>query len=98
MIDLHAMRHNRIRKLILEHLAPAHPNPIDAVMLRASLANLGYPIDAETFSSYVAYMEERGYVKVEEKKGFDITLVSIRASGLDVLDGRIEDNAIGVKL
>ena len=97
-MDMKAMQHNRIRKLILEHLAPAHPYPVDSVMLRASLANLGFAMDEGTLKSYLAYLEERGYVKVEERKGFDITLVAIRAAGLDVLDGRCDDPGVGVKI
>ena len=98
MMDLKVLRHNHIRKLILECLKPDHPNAIDSVMLRVELAHMGYAMDDASLKSYLAYLEERGYVRVEEKKGFDITLVAIRAAGLDVLDGRIEDLGVGVKL
>ena len=48
-------------------------------------------------TSYLAYLDEKGCVRMERKKQFDITLVTIRAKGLDVLDGRVECVGVGVK-
>jgi hypothetical protein len=67
------------------------------LLLRKSLADIGYPMDHEKLMSYLAYLKERDYVNVEERKQFGIVLVSVTAKGLDVLDGRIEDVGIGVK-
>jgi len=55
-------------------------------------------MDKGKLASYLHYLEERGYVRVEKRPAFDITLVSITADGLDVLDGRIEDRGVGVKI
>ena len=96
-MDMKIAKYNRIRRLILEHLAPSHPHPVDSVMLRASLANLGYPMDDKSLESYLAYLAERGYLKTIEKKEFGIILVSITAGGLDALDGRITDPGIGLE-
>jgi len=51
----------------------------------------------ESLASYLAYLEERGYVVVEQKDDFEITLVKITADGLDVLDGRTSDVGVGVQ-
>jgi len=95
-MEMNAERHNRIRLLILKVLAPEYPKTVDSVILRRCLSNFGYPMDAEKLCSYLAYLQERDYVRVEEKKKFDIVMVSITATGLDVLDGRIDDPGIGV--
>jgi len=71
---------------------------VDAVSLRKLLADLSYPMDADTLAAYLAYLEERGYVRIDERKKYDIVLVSITANGLDVLDGRIDDHGVGVKI
>lgn len=96
-MEMNTEKHNRIRLLILKTLAPEHPKTIDSVILRRCLSNFGYPMDSEKLCSYLAYLQERGYVRVEEKKAFDIIMVSITATGLDVLDGRIDDRGIGVE-
>lgn len=88
--------HNRIRMLILRTLAPEHPNPVDAAIVRRCLADLGYPVPAQTLRSYLEYLAERGYVRMDEREQFDILMVSISADGLDLLDGRITDRGVGI--
>lgn len=97
-MDMTAEKHNRVRRLILQALVPEHPNPVDAVILRRCLANLGYAMDARDLDSYLAYLRERGYVRLGERKGFDITLVTITADGLDVVDDRLHDRGVGVEI
>jgi hypothetical protein len=96
-MEMNAERHNRIRLLILKVLAPEYPKTVDSVILRRCLSNFGYPMDNDKLCSYLAYLKERGYLLVEEKKAFDIIMVSITATGLDVLDGRIDDRGIGAE-
>jgi predicted transport protein len=72
--------------------------PVDSVILRKLLADLGYPMDENTLNSYLAYLSERGYVRVEDRKKYEIVLVTITADGLDVLDCRIDDRGVGVKI
>lgn len=91
------MKHNRVRKLILEALSPDYPNPLDTLILRQTMSNMGYPMTEADMTGYLAYLKERGYVTVETRKGFDIVLAAITANGLDVLDGRIDDRGVGVK-
>lgn len=94
MIKIEAERHNRIRVLVLKILAPQHPNRVDAVLIRRLLADFGFPISEHSLKSYLAYLNERGCVAIEEKPQYDITLVSITAKGLDILDGRIAEQGI----
>ena len=88
-------RHNRVRQLILRAACPCYPNPLDSQLLRATLANLGYPMDDKDLRFYLAYLAERGFVRIEDRKAYGITLVTITASGIDVLDGRVKDCSIG---
>ena len=90
-----AQRHNLAREQILKILAPEYPKPVDAVILRRCLANFEHPMDANKLAGYLAYLVERGCVVVEEKP-YDITLVRITSTGLDVLDGRVDDCGIGL--
>ncbi len=92
------IKHNRVRKLILEALSPDYPNPLDTLILRQTLSNMGYPMTEGDMAAYLAYLKERGYITLETRKGFDIVLVAITANGLDVLDGRVEDRGVGVEL
>ena len=90
-------RHNRVRELILRAACRYYPQSLDSELLRATLANLGYPMDQKDLAFYLAYLSdpERGYLKVDEKKDFRIALVTITSRGIDALDGRIKDCAIG---
>ncbi len=88
-------KNNQIRLLILKILIPDYPLPLDSILLRRCLSNFGYPLGTEELSSNLAYLKERGYVKIDEKKGFDITLVSVTANGIDLVDGLITDPGVG---
>ncbi len=91
-----AIRHNMIRLQILKILAPEYPNPIDFDILRRVLANWGHAMDHGQLGGYLAYLTEKGCVRVEEKKDFGFTLVAITSTGLDVLDGRKAECGIDV--
>ena len=95
-MDMNAMRHNLIRRQILKILEPEYPKTIDAQVLRRVLDNFGHAMDLSKLRSYLAYLEERGCVKVIEKKDFGIVLVSITSTGLDVIDGRKDECGIEV--
>jgi len=95
---MNAVKHNRIRKLILEALSPNYPSPVDTLIVRQTLSNMGYPMANNDLTAYLAYLNERGFVSVEEKKDYGITLVAITADGLDVLDGRLDDRGVGIAL
>lgn len=91
-----AIRHNIIRLQILKILAPEYPKTIDFDILRRVLANWGYALDKDKLAGYLAYLTEKGCVRVEVKSDFGFTLVSITSNGLDVLDGRRPECGIEV--
>jgi len=95
-MNIEAEKHNRIRVYILKILSPQHPHPVDAVLLRRCLADFGYPISDHALESYLAYLEERGCLKITKKEQFNITMAAITAKGLDILDKRIFEDGIKV--
>ena len=95
---MNSIKYNRIRKLILEALAPDYPNPLDTLLIRQTLSNMGYPMTAADLTAYLAYLKERGYVILENRQEYNISLAAITADGLDVLDGRIQDRGVGVNI
>lgn len=90
-------RHDHVRGLILRMLVIEYPKPIDTVLMRSALHDVGYTLDAEDLESYLAYLVEKGCAKVDRKKDFDIVHARATAKGVDVLDGRIEELGIGVR-
>ena len=94
MTKSEALIHDRIRELILESLTPSYPSPVDSVVLRRHLANMGHPMSDEDMMSYVAYLVEKGLAKTD-KRGSGIVLISITARGLDVVDERIDEIGVG---
>ena len=89
MTQIETERRNRIRGLIIKILAPDYPNPLDSAIIRRALADFGYPVDEDSLKSYLAYLQERGLVRIEERK-FGIHLNFITADGLNLLDGLTE--------
>jgi len=89
-------RHEVARGKLLKILVADYPNPIDSVLLRRLLDTFGMPVREEALLSYVAYLEERGYVRTETRRGSDIRMVSATATGVDVVDGRVEDEGVDI--
>lgn len=94
MNEMAAVKQKRIRFLILKITAPEHPMPLDAVIIRRCLMNHGYPIPMKDLESHLAYLAEKQMVKLEERRDYGITLASITAKGLDVVEGRTTDPGI----
>lgn len=88
------LRHNMVRRHILTIAAKSYPLPVDSELLRATLATLGYPMDAHALEFYVSYLEEKGCLKIEKKESYRITLIAITARGIDAMDGRLRDCGI----
>lgn len=93
-MKIDAEKHNLVRVLILKILAPQHPNRVDSVLIRRVLADFGYPISDHSLRSYLAYLEERGCIKTDERRQYDILMASITAKGLDILDGRLAESGL----
>ncbi len=93
--ELANQRHNRVRELILRAACRVYPQSLDSELLRATMATLGYAMSREDLCFYLSYLQERGYLKIDDKPEYKIRLVTITAHGIDALDKRIEDNSIG---
>jgi len=97
MKDLEAQKNKRIREIILTILQKDYPNPVDTVVLRYAIDNLGYPLLQNEFEAHLKYLDEKGYVKTEKKESFGMNmfLVELTANGWDLLDGLSKDKGIG---
>jgi len=95
-MNIETEKHNLIHVLILKILSPEHPKSVDSVLLRRCLADFGYPLSEKALKSYLAYLHERGCIRMDEKKDYGIIMATITAKGLDILDGRITEP--GIKL
>lgn len=82
-------RYRRVRGSILKLLAHEHPGPIDFVVLHRLLDDLRYSMTEEELMSHLAYLDEKGCVKIVRRKttGLEIIMATITAQGLDILDG-----------
>jgi hypothetical protein len=92
-----AVKHDRIRQLILKTLGLEYPSLLDAVVLRRHLANFGYPLSTDELLSYCAYLAEKELVTILDRPG-DIHMIRATAKGLDVLDDRIPECGCGQDL
>ncbi len=90
MMDMITERRNRIRGLVLKFLAPEYPGTVDSVVLRRLLDDMGYTVDERSLTSYLAYLKERNYIRVEEKEKYGLVFVRISANGLNLVDGTID--------
>ncbi|MCP3942204.1 MAG: hypothetical protein GY710_12060 [Desulfobacteraceae bacterium] len=97
MTKVEAVKHDRVRHLILKSLSPGHPESLDTVVLRRHMGTFGYPMTEEDLNSYIAYLEEKKLVKVDKRPG-NIVMVRITAIGIDALDARIDVKGVGQDL
>jgi len=95
-MNYEVQKHEIARGKILKILAPVYPHPVDAVMLRRLLDDFGMAVSEETLLAYIAYLEERGYVRTSVRKHTDIRMIEATALGLDVVDRRKEDEGVDV--
>lgn len=94
---IEAEKNRRIRATVLELLKTEYPGALDIRILRFSLDNLGYPLRGRDLRAHLGYLEEKGLLKTDDRKGpgFDISFVSLTAKGWDLLDGCIRDRGVG---
>jgi hypothetical protein len=76
-----------IRGKIIYYLALIYPQPATVPLLQGELDIFGYPVSTEQLNFHIAYLEEKGLVSVEQKRGpksaREIALVKITAKGID---------------
>lgn len=81
-------------------LRTEYPGALDFKALRFALDLLGYPMHGGMMEAHLRYLEEKGFVKVERRKGFgfDLAFASLTASGWDLLDGFTTDRGVDAAL
>ena len=85
------VRHNMVRRHILTVASKSYPRPVDFELMRQTLATLGYPLTTAELDFYVAYLAEKKCLKVDRREAYKLTMITITAHGVDVMDGRIQD-------
>lgn len=95
-----SVKNRRIRIALLSLLKTAYPGALDIKSLQFALDNLGYPMPEGMLDAHLKYLEEKGYVYLEKKKGFgfEIAFVSLSAMGWDLIDGYIKERGIDEKV
>jgi hypothetical protein len=96
MKNISAEKNKRIRIALLELLKTEYPGALDCKVLQFSLDNLGYPLPEDALGAHLRYLEEKGYVSLERRKGygFEISFAELTAKGWDFLDGHIHEKGI----
>lgn len=92
-------KYRQIRGSILQLLAHQHPGPLTIKEILFLLDDLGLTITEEELRSHLAYLEEKGLIKTEERTAGGITreMVRITADGLNVLDKFTKDVGVNVE-
>lgn len=96
MRSINTEKNRRIRIAILELLKTEYPGTLDIKVLQFSLDSLGYPLPEDILSAHMKYLEEKGYVRLELRKGygFEIAFAALTAGGWDLLDGHNHEKGI----
>lgn len=93
-------KNRRIRIALLALLKTEYPGALDLKALQFSMDNLGYPMPEAALGAHLSYLEEKGHLHVERKKGrgFEIAFASLTACGWDLLDGLSQDRGVDTRL
>ncbi len=80
----------------MELLSTEYPGALDLRALRFALDSLGYPLPEGMVEAHLRYLEEKGFVRLEKRKGFgfSIAFASLTAEGWDLLDGFKSDRGV----
>ena len=93
-------KNRRIRIALLNILKTEYPGAVDLKVLQFAMDNLGYPMPEGMLEAHLRYLEEKGYVQLETRKGFGfrIAFASLTAVGWDLLDGLVREKGVDEKL
>ncbi len=100
MRSIGAEKNKRIRAAVLEILKTQYPGALDLKVLRFTLDNLGFPMTESSLSAHLKYLQEKGLLRAETKKGagFRLVYASLTAKGWDLLDGNIAETGVDESL
>jgi hypothetical protein len=81
---------------VLELLRTEYPGALDLKALQFAMDNLGYPMPDGMIEAHLRYLEEKGYVSLQKRKGygFHIAFASLTAGGWDLLDGMCDEKGV----
>lgn len=99
MAETKKERYRRIRGAILKLLGHQHPGPLSLKEIHFLLDDLGYTIREEELRSHISYLEEKKYLKVDQRESGGIKLEMLLATGdgLNVLDRFTKDVGVNVE-
>ena len=91
-----SVKNRRTRVALLELLSTEYPGALDLRALMFALDSLGYPMPEPLVEAHLKYLEEKGYVSLESRRGFgfSIAFASLTAAGWDLLDGFSADRGV----
>lgn len=95
-----SVKNRRIRIALLNLLKTEYPGALDLKALQFSMDNLGYPMPSGTLEAHLRYLEEKGYVNVQRRKGFgfDIAFAALTAQGWDLIDGLVREKGVDSRI
>jgi hypothetical protein len=95
-----AQKNKGLRKALLELLRTQYPGAIDLKVLGFTLDSVGYPIPADALLAHLNYLEEKGLLRMETRKGsgFSVAYAVLTAKGWDYLDGITGECSAGGEL
>ena len=94
------VKNRRIRIALLELLSTEYPGALDLKALQFALDSLGWPMLESMIEAHLRYLEEKGFVRLDSKRGFgfSIAFASLSAEGWDLLDGIRSDSGVDERL
>jgi hypothetical protein len=95
-LNTDSVKNRRIRTALLRLLKTEYPGALDLKALQFAMDNLGYPMPGGMLKAHLRYLEEKGHVHLQVKKGFgfSIAFASLTASGWDFLDGMSSEGGV----
>lgn len=99
-MDIRTETYRRIRGAILKVLAREYPHgAVDAKIISLLIEDLGFKAGESECEGHLAYLVDKKYAVKDERvsSGIRITLASITPSGLDLLDGFLQDVGVNVR-
>jgi hypothetical protein len=93
-------KNRRIRIALLELLKTEYPGALDLKALQFTMDSLGYPMVEGMLGAHLRYLEEKGYVQLQKRKGFGfvVRFASLTAEGWDLLDGIGSERGVDARI
>lgn len=94
MANVDAVKHARIKGLILKILKDEYPHGVDVVVMRSVLAGLNFPLTEKELAGYLHYLCNAKYIEAKRDAAENILWVRLDNEGLKLLDGWLCDHTI----